>query len=44
MKQKLGFDVVGKVNVNHEGCFSECPHCNSVEFVKHDVIPKGIKY
>ena len=43
VKQKLDADVVGKVIAEREDIISECPHCNSIEFVKHGVTAKGIQ-
>ncbi len=41
VKQKLDSDIVGKVIADREDIVSECPHCHSIEFVKHGVTGKG---
>ena len=43
VKQKLDLDIVGRVIAEREDVVSECPHCNSMEFVKHGVTAKGIQ-
>lgn len=43
VKQKLDSDIVGKVIADRESVVVECPHCHSVEFVKHGVTAKGIQ-
>lgn len=43
VKQKLDSDIVGKVIADREDIVSECPHCHSVEFVKHGVTGKGLQ-
>ncbi len=43
VKEKLDGDTVGKVIAEREQTVSDCPHCHSIEFVKHGVTTKGIQ-
>ncbi|WP_243975142.1 transposase-like zinc-binding domain-containing protein [Vibrio natriegens] len=43
VKEKLDSDIVGKVIAEREQVVSDCPHCHSMEFVKHGVTAKGIQ-
>lgn len=43
VKQKLDADIVGKVIADREDYVSECPNCNSPDFIKHGVTGKGIQ-
>jgi transposase-like protein len=43
IKDKLNSDVVGKVISDREDTVYDCPHCHSLEFVKHGATAKGIQ-